>query len=244
MSYKLFTAASRGHLNHGWLDTYHTFTFGEYINRDRINFGAMRVLNDDFIAPQGKFQPHPHNNMEIISVVLEGAIEHEDSLGNKQTTQKGEIQVMSAGKGIVHSEANPSMTEILNLFQIWIYPKKHDIMPRYEQKSFLDALKVTNQWHTLVGPNDENGTLLINQDAFISMAEILPQVENCKSNYQIKKAGNGVFIMVIDGEIEIDNVKLKQRDAIAIENINTIEIRVNSLTKLIAIEVPLNFTGN
>lgn len=238
MNTEIIRANSRGHLNFGWLDTYHTFSFGEYFDRNRMNFGALRVINDDYIKPDSMFPTHPHNNMEIITVVHSGTIEHQDSMGNWEKITAGEIQVMSAGSGITHSERNPSMTEDLNLFQIWIFPKYRDIKPGYDQKSFTDRLQQKNIWHTLVTPDGNGDSLKINQDAYISLAEF---AQNAEIVYPIKKAGNGVFLMLINGEIQLDNTTLATRDAIAISETNEVSFKVLKNTRLIAIEVPMIF---
>lgn len=239
MKTEIIRANSRGHLNFGWLDTYHTFSFGEYFNRERMHFGALRVINDDYIKPDSMFPTHPHNNMEIITVVHNGIIEHQDSMGNWEKITAGEIQIMSAGAGITHSERNPSMTEMLNLFQIWIFPKHRDIKPRYEQKSFAQQLQTRNIWHTLISPDGKNDSLTINQDAFISLAQFDETTEHI--NYTLKIEGNGVFLMLIDGEIKINETALLPRDAIAISETKQITFTVTKNTRLIAIEVPMGF---
>lgn len=240
MKTQIIRADSRGHLNHGWLDTYHTFSFGDYFDRRRMNFGALRVLNDDNIAPLSMFPTHPHNNMEIITIVLDGLIEHQDSIGNKTQIKTGEIQVMSAGSGIYHSEANPSTDKTLNLFQIWILPKLHNIQPRYSQQDFNKKLQLINKWHNLVAPQQENDELIINQDAYITMG----QFDNTTSEYlyELKNPNNGLFIMLIDGSITLGDETLIQRDAICIENTSNVNFKLNTTTsKLLAIEVPLKW---
>jgi len=240
MKTEIIRANSRGHLNFGWLDTYHTFSFGEYFDRNRMNFGALRVINDDYIKPDSMFPTHPHNNMEIITIVHNGTIEHQDSMGNWEKITAGEIQVMSAGSGITHSERNPSISEMLSLFQIWIFPKHRDIKPRYDQKSFSERMQQKNIWHTLVTPDGNNDTLAINQDAFISMAQF--DAGNAELSYQLQKSGNGIFIMLIDGEIEVSDTTLITRDAISISETEQIKFKALQNTRLVAIEVPLQFT--
>lgn len=239
MKTEIINANSRGHLNFGWLDTYHTFSFGEYFNRQRMNFGVLRVLNDDTIAPKSMFPTHPHNNMEIITIILSGTVEHQDSMGNKTQIHAGEIQVMSAGSGILHSEANPSATEMLKLFQIWILPKTPNITPRYAQQNFNEKLSIKNIWHELVAPISNNDELTINQDAYIAMGKF----ENIGNSYQynLKVAKNGVFIMLINGSIQINEQILQSRDAIMIQETDSINFQLLEQTaQIIAIEVPLD----
>lgn len=240
MKKAIIRAASRGHLNFGWLDTWHTFSFGEYYNRERMNFGALRVVNDDFIAAGGEFPPHPHNNMEIITVVLSGRVEHQDSLGNKEYIRAGEIQVMSAGSGIIHSEANPSTEEALSLFQIWIYPREQNLAPRYATRNFISQLeKLKNQWQLLVSPVQNSEQLMINQDAYLSLGEF--DESSINHIYQLNSNTNGLFLMVIEGNIEIEDELLKTRDSIMVSDINQIKFSVKSKTRLLAIEVPMLF---
>lgn len=239
MKTEVIQSNSRGHLNFGWLDTYHTFSFGEYHNPNRMNFGALRVVNDDLIEPNSMFPTHPHNNMEIITVVLEGCVEHQDNIGNKTTIRAGEIQVMSAGTGILHSEANPSATQELSLFQLWIYPKERDIEPYYSQRNFSNQLRIQDVWHELVAPHEQNGQLKINQDAYISLGAF--SKANNQYNYRLNSITNGVFIMVIDGILNINNEKLGKRDAIMIHETDIVDFTVDGTTHLIVIEVPLLF---
>lgn len=237
MKTTVIRANSRGNINFGWLNAYHTFSFGEYSDRNRMGFGALRVVNDDFVKPQAGFPLHPHDNMEIITVVLKGTIEHQDSLNHHQQISAGEIQVMSAGSGIVHSEANPSATEELNLFQIWIHPKLRNISPRYEQKSFIDILEHKNRWHYLVTADGREQSLTINQDALIAMADF---DQSAAARYDLTNSANGVFLMVVAGEITLaDGTTLENRDAILISDVKQINFAVTKSAKLLLIEVPL-----
>lgn len=236
MKTTVIRANSRGNVNFGWLNAYHTFSFGEYFDRNRMGFGALRVVNDDFVKPQAGFPLHPHDNMEIITVVLKGTIEHQDSLNHHQQIVAGEIQVMSAGSGIVHSEANPSATEELNLFQIWIHAKLRNIPPRYEQKSFIDILKHKNRWHNLVTADGREQSLTINQDALIAMADF----DQSAASYDLTNSANGIFLMVVAGEITLgDEISLGNRDAILISDAKQINFEVTKPAKLLLIEVPL-----
>lgn len=236
MKTTIIRAQSRGNVNFGWLNAYHTFSFGEYFNRNRMGFGALRVVNDDFVKPQAGFPMHPHDNMEIITIVLNGTIEHRDSLNHHQQIVAGEIQVMSAGSGIIHSEANPSETEELNLFQIWIHPKMRNITPRYQQKSFIDILEHKNCWHTLVTADGREQSLMINQDALIAMADFDQSV----ASYTLNNSANGVFLMVVAGGITLDDgTNLETRDAILISGVAQINFEIIKPAKLLLIEVPL-----
>jgi redox-sensitive bicupin YhaK (pirin superfamily) len=237
MKFEIIRAATRGHLNFGWLDTHHTFSFGEYYNPKRMHFGALRVLNDDYIEPNSMFPLHPHENMEIITLVLAGSVEHQDSLGNKTIITAGEIQVMSAGNGILHSEANPSSDEELNLFQIWIYPHVKNISPCYNQSNFNDKLALLNQWQLLVAPIVSEAELKICQDAYLYLGKF----DNVSTNYtySLNNAKHGVFMMVIEGELELNGQSLYARDAIMIQDIEIFSFRVNQASRLLLIEVPL-----
>lgn len=239
MQTEIIRANTRGHFNFGWLGTYHTFSFGEYHNPQRQNFGALRVVNDDLIQPNSLFPTHPHNNMEIITILLSGTLEHTDSMGNKAQIQAGEIQVMSAGTGITHSEANPSTTIPTSLLQIWIYPKVRNIVPHYTQASFTLQLQQINQWQQLVAPQVTTNQLVINQDAFLYLGKFNLSIHQ----YQLNLATNGVFLMVIDGAISINQNELAPRDAILITETGMIEFMViQQPATLLLIEVPLNLS--
>ncbi len=238
MEKTIIRAESRGHVNFGWLDTWHTFSFGEYHNRERMHFGALRVVNDDFIAAGGKFPPHPHNNMEIITIVLSGKVEHQDSLGNKEYIKAGEIQIMSAGSGIVHSEANPSLEEALSLFQIWIYPREQNLAPRYATRNFISQLQtLKNQWQLLVSPLHNSEQLMINQDAYLSLGEF--DDSTILHSYQLNSSTNGLFLMVVEGSIKIENELLEPRDAIMVVDAYKLQFKIEKRTRILAIEVPI-----
>lgn len=238
MEKTIIRAESRGHVNFGWLDTWHTFSFGEYHNRERMHFGALRVVNDDFIAAGGKFPPHPHSNMEIITIVLSGKVEHQDSLGNKEYIKAGEIQVMSAGSGIVHSEANPSLEEALSLFQIWIYPREQNFAPRYATRNFISQLQtLKNQWQLLVSPLQNSEQLKINQDAYLLLGEF--DDSTISHSYQLNSSTNGLFLMVVEGSIKIENELLEPRDAIMVVDTYKLEFKIEKRTRILAIEVPI-----
>lgn len=231
-------ASKRGFADHGWLKAAHSFSFANYFDNEKVHFGKLRVLNDDLIAPARGFDLHPHQDMEIITIPLSGAVRHTDNMGNEEIISTGEVQVMSAGSGIFHSEFNASKTEDLSLFQIWIFTNKKGLKPSYDQKKFDETERV-GKWQLLVSPNGQQNSLSINQGAYISMIEF-SEVE--KIDYQLKEQGNGVYFMLIDGEVEIDGNKLQMRDAIGVWNfIDSIEISCAiGNSKLVAVEVPMN----
>lgn len=229
-------ANSRGDVNHGWLHVKHSFSFGSWYNPERVHFGALRVLNDDIVAAGMGFGTHPHDNMEIITIPLSGAIAHKDSMGNASTINAGEIQVMSAGTGIQHSEFNP-INEELNLFQIWIFPNKKNVTPRYDQFE-MNVAKMKNNFLQLISPNQNDEGTWIHQNAWIHMAEI---DEKTSLNYTLKDPSNGVYFMVVDGEIEINNQQLNQRDALGVWNTTAVSITTKTKSKIVAIEVPMEF---
>lgn len=228
-------ADERGHANHGWLDAHHSFSFANWYDPSKIHFGMLRVLNDDVILGGQGFGTHPHNDMEIITIILEGALQHNDNMGNGSVIKPSDVQVMSAGTGVMHSEFNPSPTEKTNLFQLWIFPKENGIKPRYDQKTFsVDERK--NKIQTVASGFKQNGELYIHQDAALSLADI----DKANSiSYPVSKYGNGAYIMVIDGEVEIEGEKLSHRDAIGISETETVVIRANENSKLLIVDVPM-----
>ncbi|RIA09878.1 hypothetical protein OE09_1724 [Flavobacteriaceae bacterium MAR_2010_72] len=233
-------AESRGFANHGWLQANHSFSFANYYNPDNMNFGALRVLNDDIIAPKMGFGTHPHNNMEIITIPLKGVLKHRDNMHDEwQPVLPGEVQVMSAGTGVQHSEINGSIEEHLSLFQIWIMPNKQNVIPRYGQKAF-DANDRTNKLQTLVTSidNDNEGSLKIHQDAKISRIDL----EQGKSfQYNVMTSDHGVYVMNIHGKIAIENKSLETRDAIGVWETPSFEISSEEDSSILFIEVPMNF---
>jgi len=230
----LHKAESRGHANHGWLDSYHTFSFSSYYDPERVHFGALRVLNDDVVAGGMGFGTHPHDNMEIISIPLRGSLEHRDSMGNKGVITKGEVQVMSAGSGIQHSEYNHSKTDDVNFLQLWIFPKLKNIKPRYDQKLF-DTNERKNKFQTLVSANGDAG-MQINQDAWLSMITL---DENHEATYTLNKSGNGVYLFVIGGDITVGDTAMHQRDGAGIMGTGEFTIKADSAAEVLLIEVPL-----
>ncbi|MCO5289922.1 MAG: pirin family protein [Bacteroidetes bacterium] len=211
---------NRGQADHGWLKAKHSFSFASYYNPSQMHFGVLRVLNDDEIAPGKGFGTHPHDNMEIITIPLEGALEHKDNMGNHGVIKYGDVQVMSAGSGVMHSEFNASKTERVKLFQIWLYPDKENVKPRYDQVS-LKVSDRKNKLQTIVSPDTENNGIWIHQQAWFSMGSFDKDKE---VNYKIRKQGNGVYAMVVKGEFSINNDTLKERDAIGIWNTDKLQI--------------------
>ena len=240
MKYKIYKANERGTADHGWLKANFSFSFAHYYNPQNINFGTLRVLNDDFIAGGMGFGTHPHDNMEIISIPLKGALKHRDSMSNKWIPlHTGEVQVMSAGTGIQHSEMNNHPTEEVNLFQIWIIPQEQNVTPRYDQKKFESSERL-NKLQTLVSSieNPVEGSLTIHQNAKIARIDL---DENSSFTYELASETNGVYVMVIEGELSIENEVLTKRDAIGIEQTSSFKIGTTSKSELLFIEVPMKF---
>jgi redox-sensitive bicupin YhaK (pirin superfamily) len=240
MKTTIHKAASRGFANHGWLQANHSFSFANYYNPEKMHFGALRVLNDDVVAPKMGFGTHPHNNMEIITIPLKGVLKHRDNMHDKwQPIVPGEVQVMSAGTGVQHSEINGSESEHLNLFQIWIMPNKQNVQPRYDQKTFSESDR-KNKLQTLVTSIDEDfeGSLKIHQDAMISRIDL---DKNETFEYQLKSENHGVYVMTIHGNVSVGGDQLETRDAIEISETSTFEIKSNEDSGLLFIEVPMNF---
>lgn len=238
MKTEFHPASERGHANHGWLDTWHSFSFATYFNPARERFGCLRVLNDDTVSKSTGFDLHPHNNMEIITIVEEGALEHRDSMGNIQVITNSEVQVMSAGTGLYHAEYNHSDTLEVKFFQLWIFPREKNLTPRYEQKRFQHH-EVNNQLVTLVTPDNVKmeDALWIHQDAYISTINLSG---NNIFEYKTRIQGNGIFVFIIKGECRIEDNLLGSRDAIAITETDSIKIITSENSKLLFIEVPLN----
>ena len=239
MRHRLFPRNKRGTANHGWLKANFSFSFGNYYNPDMVQFGMLRVLNDDTIAGGTGFGTHPHDNMEIITIPLEGGLTHRDSMGNQETVRFGEVQVMSAGTGIQHSEMNASETEEAKTLQLWIFPEKDNVTPRYDQKGFdLEASK--NSFVTVVSPEDKNdgNALWIYQQAFLSLGIF---EAGTTITYDLKIPENGVYLFLIEGEIEINNETIRERDAYGIVEFENFEIKTNKQSKILVIEVPMKF---
>jgi quercetin 2,3-dioxygenase len=228
-------ANSRGHFDYGWLKTYHTFSFSSYHDPERVNFGMLRVLNDDTIEGGQGFGTHPHNDMEIVTVPLEGALAHKDSTGSEGVIYPDEIQVMSAGTGIRHSEYNHLNDGTTKLLQLWIFPDKKGHTPRYNQK-FFDSEERKNKLQYIVTPEKKDGNLWLNQDAYLSLTDL----EKDKSlSYKVHTKGNGVYLFLIDGKISVGDEIISKRDGIGIWEIDEFSITANSDSKLLLIEVPM-----
>ena len=231
----LHKANTRGHANHGWLNAYHSFSFANWYNPERVQFGTLRVLNDDTVSAGMGFGTHPHDNMEIITIPLEGDLAHKDSMGNTETIKTGDVQVMSAGTGIKHSEFNPNDDQRTKLFQIWLFPKVRNVEPRYQQIT-LDAAKQKNNFAQILSPNPDDEGVWIYQDAWFHLADF----ENGFSKiYEIKKPENGIYIFVISGTITVDGQELDTRDGLGVTNFETLDIKATSDAKFLLMEIPM-----
>jgi len=231
----LHKANTRGHNSFGWLNSYHSFSFGHYYNPERMHFGALRVLNDDTVAPGMGFGKHPHDNMEIVSIPLSGDLHHQDSTGRNEIIRQNDVQIMSAGSGIAHSEMNANKDQQVKFLQIWVMPKELNITPRYEQKSFKPADRA-NQIFTVVAPDNQDA-VWINQDAWFSLANF----EAAKNDeYFLRQMDNCVYVFVINGSVTINDTVLHERDGLGIWDIGSIKIEANTNTELLLIEVPMN----
>ena len=232
----LHKAGDRGSADYGWLKPNYYFSFAQFHNPEKVHFGLLRVLNDDFIAGGGAFGTHPHDNMEIVTIPFTGALEHKDSTGGQGIIKAGDIQIMSAGTGVQHSEANASKTEPVTLFQVWIFPKQRNIKPRYDQRNF-DINDRLNNWQVVVSPIEADKALWINQDARFSLTKL----EAGKSlQYENAFKGNGVFLVNISGVVTVDDKTLQKRDALGISDSDSFTITASEDAELLAIEVPMH----
>ncbi len=229
-------AESRGYFDYGWLKTNHTFSFSNYYDPERVNFGMLRVLNDDFVAPAKGFGTHPHNDMEIVSIPLKGALAHKDSAGNEEVIAPNDVQVMSAGTGIKHSEYNHFNKEVTNFLQLWIFPDQQGHKPRYDQKTFGVEEK-KNKLLTIVSPDKRNGNLWLNQDAYLSMTDM---EQGKLLTYNINTKGNGVYIFLIEGEISVGEETLSKRDGMGIWDAEELSIEAIKDSQVLLIEIPMN----
>ncbi|MEO5681907.1 MAG: pirin family protein [Chitinophagaceae bacterium] len=231
----IYPASARGHVDIGWLNARHSFSFGQWHDAEKMHFGALRVLNDDIVRGGGGFPTHPHDNMEIVTIPLTGALAHKDSTGGNGIIKAGDVQVMSAGTGVRHSEFNASQTDEVNLLQLWVFPKKRNISPRYDQRSF-DITGRTNKWQTVISPDETEGGMWINQDARFSLLHLDAGKE---ITYTTKFAGNGVYLFVIKGAVTIAGSDLAKRDAIGVSETAGALIKATNDTQLLAVEVPM-----
>ena len=229
-------AESRGFANHGWLQANHSFSFASYHNPERMHFGALRVLNDDVVAAKMGFGTHPHDNMEIITIPFEGDLQHKDSMGNSEIIKEGDIQVMSAGKGVLHSEFNPNTDKKVQLFQIWIFPNKKDVEPRYDQISIRN-LEKQNEFYQILSPYKEDQGVWIHQNAWFHMGNFNKETT---LSYHLKDTQNGVYIIMIDGNSEIMGQELNKRDGFGVWDTESIEIKATKNSKMLLIEVPMS----
>jgi len=233
----LHKSNTRGHANHDWLDSHHTFSFANYHNPDRMHFGVLRVLNDDRVDAGMGFGTHPHDNMEIISIPLEGDLEHKDSMGNVTVIKKGDIQAMSAGTGIFHSEYNKNADKLTKFLQIWVYPNKKNVSPRYDQIT-LNTSDRHNKLQQILSPNADDDGVWIHQDAWFHLGTF---DQDFSTAYELKKNGNGIYAFVLKGDFTIGNIALNERDGLGIWDTNTIQITANSKdAEILLMEVPMS----
>lgn len=232
----LHKASTRGDANHGWLHSRHTFSFANYYNPERMNFGVLRVLNDDYVAPAKGFGTHPHDNMEIISIPLEGDLEHKDSMGNVAVIRNGDVQVMSAGTGITHSEYNKNTDRPVKFLQIWVYPNQRDVTPRYDQIT-LDLKERVNRFQQILSPNPQDEGVWIHQDAWFHLGRF---DKGFSTNYQIKKPGNGIYAFILNGDVTISDISLNERDGLGVYNVNEIQVTATSQdAEILLMELPM-----
>jgi redox-sensitive bicupin YhaK (pirin superfamily) len=226
-------STERGHANHGWLDSHHSFSFAHFYDPEKIHFGALRVLNDDIVQGGMGFGTHPHDNMEIISIPLSGDLEHKDSMGNTGVIRQNDVQLMSAGTGIQHSEYNKNKDKLVNFLQIWVFPKKKNIVPRYDQQTFKPEDRV-NKLQEIVSPAD--GGVHINQDAWFYLTDL----EKGKNvNYTLHDKSHGVYVFVIDGDVNVNGTALNKKDGLGVSETDSLSIKADSNSKVLLMEVPM-----
>jgi quercetin 2,3-dioxygenase len=228
-------ANERGTANFGWLQARQSFSFGQWYDPEKVHFGALRVLNDDIIQGGGGFPTHPHDNMEIVTIPLTGALAHKDSTGGEGIITAGDVQIMSAGKGVRHSEYNASATETASLLQIWLFPKEANIQPRYDQRNF-DITARKNKWQVVVSPDAADGGMWINQEARFSLTRL---DQGAGIHYENKFSGNGMYIFLIEGSVSAGDYQLNRRDALGVYETNSIEINAQQASEVLLIEIPM-----
>lgn len=231
----LHKANTRGNANHGWLQSFHTFSFANYYNPERMNFGVLRVLNDDTVAAGMGFGTHPHQNMEIISIPLQGDLEHQDSMGNKTVIKNGDIQVMSAGTGVQHSEYNKNQDKEVKFLQIWVIPNKQSVTPRYDQITLKEEER-HNKLQQILSPNPEDAGVWIHQDAWFHLGKF---DKDFATEYNFKKQGNGLYVFVLNGDVTVNEQALNRRDGFGIWNTDKVTIKANSEAEFLLMEVPM-----
>lgn len=236
MNTVIHKAETRGKADHGWLNSHHTFSFANYHNPERMSFGVLRVLNDDIVKAGMGFGTHPHDNMEIISIPLEGDLEHKDSMGNVAIIKEGDVQAMSAGTGITHSEKNKNNEQDVKFLQIWVFPKEKNVTPRYDQISIRE-IEEANKFYQVVSPNKDEQGVWINQDAWFHLGNF---TKGNNDEYTIKKEGNGVYIFVLDGEVEVNAEKLSKRDGMGIWDTKSFNVKATENARVLLMEVPMS----
>ena len=238
MNTVLHKANTRGHANHGWLQANHSFSFANYYNPERMHFGVLRVLNDDTIAPAMGFPTHPHDNMEIITIPLEGDLEHKDNMGNGTIIKNGDIQVMSAGTGITHSEFNANKGDYCKLLQIWLFPNKRNVTPRYDQIA-IRSLAKENSLYQVLSPNKDDDGVWIHQNAWFNIGDYK---KSTTETYSIHHKENGVYLFVIEGNINIDGQTLEKRDGFGVWDTDKIEFTAEKSSKVLLMELPMQIS--
>ena len=234
----LHKANTRGHANHGWLDSHHSFSFANYYNPERMNFGVLRVLNDDIVQGGKGFGKHPHDNMEIISIPLEGDLEHKDSMGNVAIIKQGDVQVMSAGTGIFHSEFNKNKDREVRFLQIWMFPNQRSVEPRYDQIS-IQKIASHNGFKQILSPNSNDDGVWVHQNAWFHLGDLQ---EGCEEEYQIRSNQNGVYAFILNGDVKIEGQELSNRDGFGIWDIDKIKIQALSDAKILLMDIPMQLT--
>ncbi|HEX6915981.1 MAG TPA: pirin family protein [Chitinophagaceae bacterium] len=227
-------ANERGHADHGWLNSWHSFSFAQYYNPDKVHFGALRVLNDDKVKAGEGFGKHPHDNMEIVSIPLSGALKHQDSTGRSELIRQNDVQIMSAGSGIVHSEMNADSNADVSFLQIWVFPKERNIPPRYEQKTFNPEDR-RNRLQVVVAPGDP-AAVTIHQDAWFALGNL---DQGFETTYHLHREGNGVYAFLLSGRLSVAGITLHQRDAAGIWDTDSLPIKAETAAELLLIEVPM-----
>ena len=235
MNSVLHKANTRGHANHGWLDTHHTFSFANYHNPQRMHFGVLRVLNDDQVAGGKGFGTHPHDNMEIISIPLEGDLEHKDSMGNVDVIKEGDVQVMSAGTGIFHSEYNKNSDRAVKFLQIWLFPHTKNVEPRYDQISLRDVER-KNAFYQVLSPSPDDQGVWIHQDAWFHLGKF---DKGASDKYALKKTGNGLYLFVLEGKVSVGEQELETRDGYGIWEVDGLELTATEDSRVLLMEVPM-----
>ena len=238
MNSVLHKANSRGHANHGWLDSHHTFSFANYHNPERMHFGVLRVLNDDRVAGGQGFNTHPHDNMEIISIPLEGDLEHKDSMGNVTVIKKGDVQVMSAGTGVFHSEYNKNKDSEVKFLQIWMFPNKKHVQPRYDQIS-LENIKKDNTFYQVLSPSKDDQGVWVHQNAWFSIGDFSKATTE---KYVLKDPNNGVYLFMLDGKATANGQALEKRDGFGVWDTENIKIEAEANSRILLMEVPMQIS--